>query len=338
MLRYPELFEAVTRTLTYCEVRPHEQVVIYSDSGRRREIADAFVAGAVALGCDPILLWGKARPRMVAPPAVVIEAMKRADVVFEISAESWLYTEATQEILESGTRMLQVRYDQRLLERAPTDTIVRKSQAARRLFEQATTIRLKSDLGTEFTVGYRGRPPVAQDGAVVRPGEWDSAGTAYCNVFPHEETAEGTIVLNGPVLSTPTLKFIIDHPVTLKIHQGHVTSVEGGREAQRLRDWFDGQGDSDLRRISHIGVGLDPRCGPPPKPAETGDYGAWEAMNGGVIVAFGASQGLGARGGQNRATNHIDCVVLECDFTLDETPLVKRGTFVASGLTEGSTG
>lgn len=87
----------------------------------------------------------------------------------------------------------------RLLERAPSDDIVRKAQAAKALFEQATRIHLESSLGTDFTISYAGRPPHAQDGVVIGPSDWDSLGTAFCNVFPVIETGAGTIVLNGPV-------------------------------------------------------------------------------------------------------------------------------------------
>ena len=330
-LRLPEMLEAITRTLKYCQVRADEKVVIYSDSGRPREVAELFQAASVALGCDAVAVWAKARPPLVEPPRTAVESMKRADMVFEISTESWLYTSATDEILQSGARMLQVRTEMRLLERAPTDAIVRKASVAKGLFDKATRIRLKSKLGTDFEVSYEGRTPVPQDGVVEGPGDWDSVGTAYCNVFPVEETAEGTIVLNGPVLSTPTLKLVIEEPVRLEIEQGRVIKIEGGSEAKKLVNWFDGHGDPNLRRISHVGVGMDPRCGPPPKPVESGDYGSWEALNGGAIVAFGASRGP-AGYGQYPAKNHMDCVVLECDFYLDNRPLVSAGKFVPDGL------
>jgi len=330
--RQSELLEAITRTLRYCKVKPEEKVVIYSDTGRPHAIADLFHAAATALGCDPIVVWAKSRPNLVEPPRTAIEAMKLADAVFDVATEPWLYTVATGEILQSGTRMLQVRTLPRLMERAPTDEIVRRARIARGWFEQATRISLRSSLGTDFTVSYAGRAPVAQDGVVEGPGDWDSVGTAYCNVFPIEETAEGTIVLNGPAISTPDVKFLIEEPVRLEISKGRVFSLEGQREAKRLLRWFDADGDPNLRRISHVGVGLDQRCGPPPKPVEMGDSESWEAMNGGTIVAFGASRGLNASGGDNLAKSHLDCVVLECDFFLRETQLIQGGKFVPDGL------
>jgi hypothetical protein len=330
--RQSELLDAITKTLRYCKVQAGEKVVIYSDTARPQSVADLFHAAATAMGCDPVVVWAKARPTLVEPPRTAIEAMKIADAVFDLATEPWLYTVATGEILQAGTRMLQVRTLTRLLERFPTDEIVRRSKVARGLFEQATRIRLKSSLGTDFAVSYLGRAPVAQDGVVEGPGDWDSVGTAYCNVFPIEETAEGTIVLNGPAISTGNFKFIIEEPVRLEISKGRVVNVQGQRDAKRLLRWFDDDGDANLRRISHVGVGLDRRCGPPPKPVEMGDSESWEAMNGGTIVAFGASIGLNASGGENLAKSHLDCVVLDCDFFLNETQLIREGKFVPDGL------
>lgn len=84
----PELVEAITHTLRYCEVRPEEGVVIYSDSGRPKEIGELFVSAAVVLGCDPILVWVRGRPPLSLPPRTAIEAMKHADIVFDVTTES----------------------------------------------------------------------------------------------------------------------------------------------------------------------------------------------------------------------------------------------------------
>ena len=332
--KYPELLEAVERTLRYCRVKPEERVVVYTDSGRPKDIAETFLAAAVAMGCDALLLQVRSRPHLVHPPAAAVKAMKAADIVFDISTESWLFTQATADILASGTRMLQVRGIDavRLLERAPTDAIMAKAKVAKALFERGTNVHIRSALGTDLWANYEGRLPVAQDGVVEQPGDWDSLGTAFCNVCPNEESVEGTVVLNGPVTLSGYHPFIIVEPVRLEMKGGSIVKVEGGGEARVFESWLGSRADPNMRRMAHIGFGYDPHCGPPPKPVITGDYGSWEAMNGGVIVAFGANKGLGKMGGENDAKGHSDCALLDADFHIDDGPIIQAGKFVVDGL------
>ena len=299
----PELLDGIQRTLRFCQVRADERIVIYTDSGRPKLIGEMFLAAAAALGADPVLISVRYRPALTEPPEPAQAAMQGGDVVFDVSTESWLYTSATQRVLESGARMLQVRGPDalRIIERAPSETIVRKAKVAQALFDAGETVRVTCPNGSDFSVRYRGRRPIAQDGVVQAPGEWDSLGTAFANVCPEEETAEGVLVLNGPCVFSGVAKFITQEPIRVTFRQGSIADVAGGDGAERVRDWLKSQNDPNMARMAHLGFGYDPRCGPPAKPVESGDFGSWEAMNGAIIIAFGANVGLGAWAGRNRA-------------------------------------
>lgn len=187
-------------------------------------------------------------------------------------------------------------------------------------------------LGTDLWASYEGRPASGQCGVVERPGDWDSLGTAFSNVYPKEDSVEGTIVLNGTVTLSGYHPCIIEEPVRLEMRGGSIVKVEGGSEARIFESWLDSRGDPNMRRMAHIGFGYDHRCGPPPKPVSTGDYGSWECMNGCVIVAFGANMGKPKLGGQNDAKGHSDCMLLESDFYMGDQPIIQAGQFVVDGL------
>lgn len=331
--RWAEILAAMRTVLEQCLVEPSEAVAIYIDTGRPTELGQLFLGAAAAHGCDAWLVTAQMRRPTVPPPPGAVAAMRAADVVFDLATNSWLYSPATEQILAGGARMLQVRGpESRFTDRGSREAIVRKAREAERLFRAAHVLRISSPDGTDLTIDYSGREPIGQDGVVREPGDWDSLGTAFCNVCPPEDSAEGAIVLNGPVYLSGGHSFITQEPIRLTVKAGRVVDVQGGPEARRFEAYLDSHRDPASRVIAHVGFGYDPACGPPPKPVEAGDTGSWEAMNGGVIVAFGANRGVGRWGGRNAAPTHSDCVLLGADFSLDDTQVIRAGAFAVPGF------
>jgi 2,5-dihydroxypyridine 5,6-dioxygenase len=331
--RWAEIMAALREVFEQCLVRADEKVAVYIDTGRPVELGQLLLGIASSHGCDAWVVTAQTRRPTVPPPPGAVAAMRAADVVFDLATNSWLYSPATQEILADGARILQVRApESRFTERGPREPIVRKAREAERLFKAAHVLRITSPEGTDLTIDYSGREPLGQDGVVREPGDWDSLGTAFCNVCPPEESAGGTIVLNGPVYLSGDHSFITREPIRLTVRSGRVVTVDGGEEARRFEAYLDSHGDPASRVIAHVGFGYDPTCGPPARPVEAGDTGSWEAMNGGVILAFGANRGVGRWGGTNVAPTHSDCVLLGADFHLGDTQVIRGGTFVVPGL------
>jgi leucyl aminopeptidase (aminopeptidase T) len=336
MERLPELHAALARILRACRAAKGEKVVAYLDTGREHGLEDAFQSAVQTLGAEPLVLRALGRAPLIEPPTPAVEAMAQADFVLDLASESWLYTPATSRILKAGARMLQILMPTaNILKKEPTEEIVAKAQAAERLFASATEVRIASRLGTDFRASYEGRAPAAQDGVVQAPGEWDSLGTAFANVCPLEDTGNGTLVFNGPFYLAGGTPFIAREPVEVAVRDGRIEAVRGGDEARRFRAWLDGYDDPGMRVVAHIGFGFDPRAGPPPRPVDERDWVSWEAMNGGVIVAFGANTidvefkpGQGSVGGTNVAKSHCDCEILEADFYIGSTQIIKEGAFV----------
>lgn len=333
--RWAEIMAHANNILTMCRARPDEKIAIYIDTGRPPELGQIFLGAAAALGADAYVVTAQMRRPTISPPEGAVAALKSADLVFDLATNSWLYSAATEEILATGARMLQVRAsDSRFFDRGPRAKISEKAKLSVKLFEAADTIRITSPEGTDVTFGYHGRPPHGQDGIVENPGEWDSLGTAFCNTCPIEDSGEGTIVLNGPVYLSGGTSFITEDPIRLEVKGGQVVRIDGGAEGRRFQQYVDTYGDPASRVIAHVGYGYDPLCGPPPKPSEANDTGSWEAMNGGVIIAFGANRSLKRWGGRNIARTHSDCVLLGADFYLGETQVISKGKFVVPGFEE----
>jgi 2,5-dihydroxypyridine 5,6-dioxygenase len=118
------------------------------------------------------------------------------------------------------------------------------------------------------------------------------------------------------------LKRIVSSPITIELRGGRITSIEGSADAALLRSWFESWRDPNSYVIAHIGFGCDPRA-----EIAAMQLMEWESYAGGVMIAFGANDGI-FLGGSNRASSHIDIVLLNADFYADGQCLVSRGEFV----------
>jgi 2,5-dihydroxypyridine 5,6-dioxygenase len=325
---------AAGRIYEACRLQPNERFTIYSDTGREPEVVEAFLAAAKIRNVDATVLRVAARKPMVEPPSPAVETMRNSDFVLDLGTQSWLYAPATTKILATGARMLQVLMpSSNIPNKVPRPEITKRAKFAESLFDKNETLRVTSADGTDFTANYEGRAADAQDGVVLTPTDWDSLGTAFVNVSPIEETVEGKVVLNSTFYLAGGTPFIATSPVVVTIHQGRITEIKGGAEATRFRAWLESYGDPNLRVIAHVGFGYDELAGPPPKPVEEHDIVSWEALYGGVIVAFGSNRidinrrGKGSIGGANDAASHADCTILGADFYLGKTKVLERGSF-----------
>lgn len=99
---FTELLKTTKKCET-CKVAGDETVVLLTDTAIDENVADAFfvAAATTTITVEPF-------PVLTNPPEVAIRAMCEADIVFDLASNPWLYTEPTERILASGTRMFQV--------------------------------------------------------------------------------------------------------------------------------------------------------------------------------------------------------------------------------------
>jgi 2,5-dihydroxypyridine 5,6-dioxygenase len=340
MKRWPDYVQAAREIYEACGLRPGETMTIYGDTGREPEVFDAFMAAAQGAGVDPATIRVPSRKPLVEPPPQAVEAMANSDFIIDLATESWLYTPATTKIMRAGARMLQVLMpSENILKKRPRAEVARRARFVESLFDGETEVRIGSPDGSELRASFEGRSPAAQDSVVRESGEWDSLGTAFVNVCPIEGSVEGEVVLNSTFYLAGGPSFIASSPVWVTIRGGRIAEVKGGADADRFQRWLESFDDANLGVVAHLGFGFDEESGPPPKLIEDRDWVAWEAMYGGVIVAFGANtidiefrKGKGSVGGKNVAASHADCTVLGADFYVGGTKVLARGSFLFKEL------
>lgn len=111
-----------------------------------------------------------------------------------------------------------------------------------------------------------------------------------------------------------------DEGRTLRFEGGRVVEVEGGAGAEELRAIFARHG-GNADRISHIGIGLNPRLRRP--------FG-WalvdEHVHGALFVAFGENRHLG---GENASSLNVDFSLAGATLLVDRRVVVDQGVIAA---------
>jgi leucyl aminopeptidase (aminopeptidase T) len=129
-------------------------------------------------------------------------------------------------------------------------------------------------------------------------------------VAPYKDGADGVLVVD---LTVPyTVEGLVDEPVTLRFQRGRVTSIEGGRAAQMLREIVDEAGTGG-NVVAEVGIGLNHTLAP------RGHIMLDEKAGNTAHVAIGRN--TGAYGGDNEATIHIDCVFSAPRIEADGRPV-----------------
>lgn len=325
---YIELYKSAKITCEACKIKPGEKVVIYTDTMRNTTLIDAFFTATIACGAETLIVKAEGRQPMLEPPKEAVEAMAQADMIFDMATESWLFTDATQKIIKTGARMLQVLVtEQAVRDRPPIPSVRARVEAGYKIFDGCKEIRITSDLGTDLTVRRGNRTIVPQAGCVYTAGDWDSLGLAMVNFSPPETEAEGTVVFNGSLYLIPDRKLLVSTPIQAEVKKGRITSIKADHTEAKLLDvWFRGWNDPNSYVIAHVGFGVDPRAD-----IYSYDIGAWESLDGGIVVAFGSNYWVES-GGQNKSLSHMDAVLFNANLHVDGKLIIERGRFVVPEL------
>jgi Thermophilic metalloprotease (M29) len=298
-------------------VEPGERVLVLVDEPLVEEGAQLLAAVKDA-GAEPRLeLWAGKRPLRAAPPAVK-EAAGGTNLLFFLAHaprgdEASARFETSEVILGRGGRGIFLGFvDGDLLRGELSKPGIDLSDAARRLLadlEGSRELHVRGAAGTDLTLRIDGRPWLS-DALPLGPGELANYPGGEVFVAPHANGADGVLVAD---LTVPyTGAGFVDAPVTLRFQAGRVTSIEGGRSAQALRELVADAGRG-AGVIAELGIGLNPNIEP------SGHVMLDEKASGTAHVAIGRN--TGSYGGDNEAEIHVDCVFSAPQVEADGRPI-----------------
>lgn len=281
------------------------------------------VNGGTSLSRDPLAFVGTTP---LTNNRAAVEMLKASDLVLDLM--TLLFSAEQHEILAAGGRiLLAVEPPEVLVRMTPTAQDREQVLAASKKLQAAKQMRVTSQAGTDATFALGDYPMLEEYGFVDRPGRWDHWPSGFLATWSNEGSAEGRIVLAPGDILLPQ-KSYLTAPITCHLEKGFVRAIEGGFEADHLRDYMDSFNDPEVYAVSHIGWGLQKRA----HWAVMGFYDREASI--GMDPRACAGNFLWSTGPNNEAGGtrdtacHIDIPMRGCTVMLDGMPVVKDGKLV----------
>lgn len=278
------------------------------------------VNGEKALSRDSLAYLGTT-PLTGNPAAIA--ALKASDLVLDLM--TLLFSPEQHEILATGTKILLAVEPPEVLARiVPTEDDRTRVKAAVAKIAASKKMSVTSPAGTRLSCPIGHFKPISEYGFVDEPGRWDHWPSGFALTFPDDGAVEGTIVIDKGDILLPQ-KSYVSEPIVLTIEKGYASKIEGGVDAELLRDYMSSFNDPEAYAISHIGWGLQPRArwstlGLYDREASIGmDARAYE---GNFLFSLGPNN---EGGGTRTTTCHIDIPLRHCDVFLDDEAVVRDG-------------
>lgn len=308
-----KLIEISKRILTNCmALKAGESFLVVADDVKR-ELGEALWEAGRQLGAESVFLVMQEREKSgQEPPALVADAMKRADVVVCVTEHSLTHTKARKEAAANGTRLATMPgiTEDMFLEgaiAADYSQVKVLTEKVTDLLSAASTVRIEKD-GKSLQFSIANRPGVPSTGMYVNPGESGNLPSGEAYIAPVEGSAEGQILVDGSISGIGK----VDSPLLLTVQNGRITKAEG-TTGERLLQIL---GEQDGRMLGEFGIGTNDKA------RITGVVLEDEKVYGTIHVAFGSNNTFG---GTIVAGVHIDLVVKEPDVYLDDRLIMKKG-------------
>ena len=257
-----------------------------------------------------------------------IEALKGVDMV--IDTIFLLFSPEQLEIQASGTRILLcVEPVEHLRAMPPNARLRERVERGAEILGAAKELRFTNPAGTDVTYKLGTYPVMTQYGYTDTPGRWDHWPSGFLFTGGADDGVDGTVVIAPGDIIYP-FKSYVQTAIALTIETGKVTAIDGGVDADLLREYMATFDDPDAYGISHIGWGM----------LETAQWSILahdrrgmgmhgRSFYGNVLFSTGPN---GELGGPNQTVCHLDIPMRNCSLYLDGEPIVVDGDVVVPEL------
>ncbi|MGH2405258.1 MAG: aminopeptidase [bacterium] len=323
MVTAVSLHDSIRTVVRICaRVQPGELVCVAADTNTL-PIANAIVDAVKEMGAEPVMVtMSPRRAHGNEPPRVVAAAMKAADVVIQPVTYAMTHTDATQEALRAGARVLVLRgITEDIMTHgamlADYDEVDRVTRELARQMTDAKTVRVRTPSGTNLSMSVAGRGAVALTGRVGGPGTFAAMPDGEAAISPVEGTAEGVLVVDHTMDNLG----LLDTPIRMTVRAGRVVAIEGGSSAKTLREMV-AASDANATNIAEFAIGTNDRA------RLVGSMTEDKKLRGSVHVAIGDNHVIG---GTVVSELHLDGLLLRPTVELDGRTVVVDGRLLIGG-------
>jgi leucyl aminopeptidase (aminopeptidase T) len=226
------------------------------------------------------------------------------------------HTDATQRAMAAGARILVLRgvtEDMMLHGAINADyqqIAVRCAKLSQKM-NDAARVHVRTALGTDLVMSLAGRQSLILDGIIKGPGRFVAMPDGETAIVPVEGSAQGTLIVEHTMDGVG----LLDEPIRMRVAQGKVVSMEGGKAAQKLQQIV-ASADANATNIAEFAIGTNPKA------RLIGNMGEDKKREGTVHIAIGDSHVIG---GTVKSDIHLDGLLLNPTVELDGEIVVDNG-------------
>ena len=324
--------------LKLCEVGPGQTIAVLSEGDLLRDYAEYSLSAASELGARVIdanlqveqavdaseRIANVGKNPLSEHPAVLQQCCE-ADMV--VDHMLLLFSHEQIAMQEAGTRVLLVVEPAEILQRLfPTPELRNRVEAGERRLSGASSLRFTNAAGTDVTYNLGGKTILTEYGYTCSPGRWDHWPGGFIATVAAEKGVNGRVVMDTDDIIFPLKRFVTS-PVEFVIRDGAVIEINGGQDADLLKQFIDEYNDPRAYAISHIGWGLNNACKWDVDLPGIGMDG--RACYGNVLFSMGPDTEFG---GDNDTPCHLDLPMQNCTLMLDNDLIVDEGKVVPADM------
>lgn len=292
-------------------------LVLYDETTLK--IGESLFTAGEELGAETLAVRMSVLPgNGVEPPAIVAEAMTKADVVVAPLGTSITHTQAKKKAAAAGARVATMpRITEDMFFNGPiTADYAQVAELTRKvsaLLDNADTAEIITGNGEySLKMSLKDRKGVPSTGVYTEKGQSGNLPSGEGFIAPVEGSAEGKIRIDGSFVGFGTLS----EPVVLTFEKGLMVKAEGAI-AEELCKML---GENPLaRNLAELGIGTNDKA------RVTGVILEDEKIYGTVHIALGSNDTFG---GTVAAGIHVDGVVKEPVLKLDGKTVLEKGHLI----------
>jgi len=246
---------------------PGDPLLTVVDTSNDMNLAEACLAAALRVGADAQLIVKQRHVHGTAskPGPILSDAIRASRLVLALCG-GIVRAPATIEATRRGTRVLASptinekgiqEYVIRALLDVDVEAMNRNAERVAELWRETRICRITSPEGTDLSFQMAGREVVVDDGALTRDGEIDFFPGTQVSLLSVGEKVNGTIVIDA----SDSVQGLVHTPYSFTIEKGKIASVDGGMEADTMREWLATRHDDRVYSMWHVSLGLNPQAG-----------------------------------------------------------------------------
>ncbi|MCD6276142.1 MAG: aminopeptidase [Thermoplasmata archaeon] len=307
---------AETAVKTCLGVKPGEKFLVITDT-EKFDIGEALFEVGVEIGAEALLAVMKPRTRHgEEPPEPIAEMWKDVDVFIAPTKYSLSHTQARERATEHGARGATMPgiTSEMFVETLSTDyTIIKEyNERMKKALLGKKTVRVTTELGTDITLSIEGREILTDDGILHEKGAFGNLPAGEVFIAPVEGTANGKIVVDGSFAAIG----ILDEPITITVENGFATKIEGGAQAEKLKEMLASVNKKEAYNIAELGIGSNLNA------KIVGNILEDEKVYKTVHIALGDNSTIG---GKTQAGIHLDGIITKPTLIADGVVLIENG-------------